>query len=74
MITQIQLVIDRCEIYAILDNEISMCMDLPYYDNFPKLMPDKLIGTQLVTVHGEIKNKFDNEGNFYKYLIRILLK
>lgn len=73
MITQIQLTIDKCEVYAILDDEISSCMDLPYYDEFPNNMPDKL-GTQLGGIHDEIKRKFNNEGNFYKYLIGILLK
>lgn len=73
MITQIKLTIDRCEVYAIIDDEISMCMDLPYHDEFPNNIAEQL-NTQLGSAHREIKRKFNNEGNFYKYLIRILLK
>lgn len=71
MIKPIKLVIDTSEIYAIDDGEISVCMNLPYSHEFKNLTFD------IPRVHWSrsiIKNKFINEGNFYKYLIKILLK
>ena len=71
MIKPIKLIIDTSEIYAIDDDEISMCMNLPYPHEFSNLTFD------IPRVHWStsiIKNKFHNEGNFYKYLIKILVK
>ena len=71
MIKPIKLVIDISEIYAIDDDEISMCMNLPYSHEFSNLtfdIPNFHWSTSI------IKNKFNNEGNFYKYLIKILVK
>ena len=73
MIKPIKLAIDISEIYAIDDDEISVCMDLPYTHEFKNLILD----IPIPRVHWSrsiIKNKFNNEGNFYKYLIKLLIK
>ena len=71
MIKPIKLVIDISEIYAIDDDEISMCMNLPYSHEFNNLTVDVPSFHWSTSI---IKNKFHNEGNFYKYLINILVK
>ena len=71
MIKPINLLIDTSEIYAIADDELSICMNLPYSHEFKNLTFD------IPRFHWSrsiIKNKFNNEGNFYKYLIKILIK
>lgn len=71
MIKPIKLIIDTSEVYAIDDNEISVCLNLPYPREFSNLTFD------IPRVHWStsiIKNKFHNEGDFYKYFIKILVK
>lgn len=71
MIKPIKLIIDTCEVYAIDDNEISVCLNLPYTHEFKNLTFD------IPRIHWSrnvIRNKFLNEGNFYKYLIKLLIK
>ena len=71
MIKPIKLIIDTSEVYAIDDDEISMCMNLPYPHEFSNLTFDIPRNHWSTSI---IKNKFINEGNFYKYLIKILVK
>ena len=71
MIKPIKLAIDISEIYAIDDDEISVCMDLPYTHEFKKHAFDIPRNHWSRNI---ILNKFLNEGNFYKYLINILVK
>lgn len=71
MIKPIKLIIDTSEVYAIDDNEISVCLNLPYPREFKKHAFDIPRNHWSRNI---ILNKFLNEGNFYKYLINILVK
>lgn len=72
MINQILLSIDLYETYTLVDNEISVCMEFPRAKN---ASPNTyIIGNSGRQYNVPIKTKFNNEGNFYKYLIKILVK
>lgn len=71
MIKPIALTIDTSEIYAIADDEISIYMNLPHPLEFKHLTVDIPRFHWSISI---IRNKFNNEGNFYKYIIKRLVK
>lgn len=72
MIKQILLNIDLYETYTLVDNEISVCMEFPRAKN---ASPNTyIIGNSGRQYNSPIKTKFNDECNFYKYIIKKLIQ